>query len=167
MNAPALDRLRQWYAGLAERDQRVLRWGTAAAVVILFVGGLWQAQSAVARTRDAVERKRLDLAFMQAASAEIIAAGPARAMASGEPLLVIVDRAARDSGLAASIGASEPVPPAGLRVRFSAASFDALVAMTARLAQQYGVGVAAASVERGAEPGAVNATLTFRSAAAP
>jgi type II secretory pathway component PulM len=162
----ALDRLRQWHDGLGERDQRVLRWGAAGALAILLVGGLWQAQSAVAGTRDAVERKRLDLAFMQAASAEIIAAGPSRAPASGEPLLVIVDRAARESGLAGAIGASEPVAPDGLRIRFGAASFDALVAMTARLAQQYGIGVAAASVERGTEPGAVNATLTFRSAAA-
>lgn len=166
MSVASVDRLRRWYDGLAERDRRVLRWGVAAALVILVVGALWQTQAAVARTRDAVERKRLDLAFMQAASAEIIAAGPSRPLGSEEPLLVLVDRAAREAGLAGSIGASEPVAPDGLRVRFGAASFDSLVAMTARLAQQHGVAVTAANVDRGAEPGAVNATLTFRSAAA-
>ncbi len=165
MRLPSLDRLRQWFDGLAERDRRVLGWGGAAALAILVTGGLWLAQSSIARTREAVERKRLDLAFMQAASAEIVAAGPTRAVTTGEPLLVTVDRAARESGLAAAIGASESVPPDALRVRFGSASFDALVTMTSRLAQQHGVVVAAASVERGAQAGTVNATLTFRATA--
>ncbi len=166
MNGAPLDRWRRWYDSLAVRDQRVLLWGGALALAILVLGGLWQAQSAVGRMRDAVERKRLDLGFMQAASAEIIAAGPPLAVASGESLLVVVDRAAREAGLAGAIAVSESVPPDGLRIRLNGASFEALVAMTARLAQQHGVGVAAASVERGAEPGTVNATLTFQPAAA-
>jgi type II secretory pathway component PulM len=39
--------------------------------------------------------------------------------------------------------------------------------MTARLAQQQGISVSAASVERTAEPGRVNATLTLHGAATP
>lgn len=162
-----LDRLGAWYQSREEREQRVLRWGGAAAVLIVVLGSLWQLHAAVQRVADRVERKRMDLAFAQAASAEILAAGPLRAAAPGAgadaPLVVLVDGAAREAGLAAQLGASEAVPPNGMRVRFNAASFDALVAMTARLAQQHGVGVAAASVERGAEPGKVNATLTLQS----
>lgn len=167
MTNAAIDRLRRWYESLAERDQRLLRWGAVLALAIVSVGGLWQAQSSVARTREAVERKRLDLAFVQAASAEILAAGPIRTAGSAEPLLVLVDRAAREAGLAAAIVSSESIAPDGLRVRLDAASFDSLVAMTARLAQLHGVVVAAASVERGAAEGTVNATLTFRSSAPP
>jgi general secretion pathway protein M len=162
-----LERVRQWYDTREAREQRVLVTGACAAIGIVLIGSLWQLNSAVARTRDSVERKRLDLAFMQAASAEIIAAGPVRtAVASGESIVVIVDRAAREAGLAQSLGASEAVPPDGLRVRFSAASFDALVAMTARLSQQHGIAVTTASVERAAEAGNVNATFTLRPAGA-
>ncbi len=164
MRLPLLDRLRRRVDGLDERDRRVLGWGGATALAILVAGGLWQAQSSVARMREAVERKRLDLAFMQAASAEIVAAGPTRAFSTEEPLLVIVDRAARESGLAGAIGASETVPPNALRIRLGGASFDAVVAMTSRLAQQHGVSVVAASIERAAQSGTVNATLTLRAA---
>jgi general secretion pathway protein M len=163
MSGSAVARLRDWYQAREPREQRILLWGGLAAAAIVLVGSLWQLNSAVAQRRDDVERKRLDLAFMQAASAEIIAAGPVRAAAdTGEPIVVVVDRAAREAGLAQSLGASEAVPPAALRVRFNAASFDALVAMTAQLAQQHGVTVSSASVERAAEPGTVNATFTLR-----
>lgn len=157
-------RLRDWYQAREPREQQVLFWGGIAALAILLMGSLWKLDSSVDRARAEVERKRLDLAFMQAASAEILAAGPVRMAAStSEPLVVIVDRAARESGLAQALGASEGVAPDGLRVRFNAAPFDALVAMTARLAQQHGVFVSTASVERAAEPGSVNATFTLRS----
>lgn len=168
MSNAALVKLRDWYQAREPREQQVLLWGGIAALAILLFGSLWQLDSRVDRARADVERKRLDLAFMQAASAEIIAAGPVRMAANtGEPLVVIVDRAARESGLAQALGASEGVPPDGLRVRFNAAPFDALVAMTARLAQQHGVSVSTASVERAAEPGSVNATFTLRSSASP
>jgi general secretion pathway protein M len=168
MSNAALVKLRDWYQAREPREQQVLLWGGIAALAILLFGSLWQLDSSVDRARADVERKRLDLAFMQAASAEIIAAGPVRMAANtGEPLVVIVDRAARESGLAQALGASEGVPPDGLRVRFNAAPFDALVAMTARLAQQHGVSVSTASVERAAEPGSVNATFTLRSSASP
>jgi general secretion pathway protein M len=167
VSGSALEQLQQWFQAREPREQRILVWGGCAAIAIVLFGSLWQFNSAVARTRDNVERKRLDLAFMQAASAEIIAAGPLRtAAATGESIVVIVDRAAREAGLAQSLGASEAVPPDGLRVRFNAASFDALVAMTARLAQQHGIAVSTASVERAAEPGSVNATFTLRPAGA-
>lgn len=160
-----LQQVQQWYQSRDPREQRILLWGACAAIAIVLIGSLWQVNSAVARKRDSVERKRSDLAFMQAASAEIIAAGPLRtATANGEPLVVLVDRAAREAGLAQSLGASEAVPPDGLRVRFNAASFDALVAMTARLAQQHGIAVSTASVERAADAGSVNATFTLRPA---
>jgi general secretion pathway protein M len=167
MSGGALGQLQRWFQSREPREQRMLSWGAAAALAIVLIGSLWQLNSAVARTRDNVERKRLDLAFMQAASAEIIAAGPVRTVAaSGESIVVIVDRAAREAGLAQSLGASEAVPPDGLRVRFNAASFDALVAMTARLAQQHGIAVSTASVERAADAGNVNAIFTLRPAGA-
>ena len=165
MSASPLDSLQSWYAQREPREQRILLFGAIAAVAIVLLGGLLALRGSVAAAQARVERKQQDLAFLQAASAEVLAAGPIRPAApSTEPIVVIVDRAAREAGLAEALGSSEAVPPGGLRVRFNAASFDALVGMTARLAQQQGISVSAASVERTAEPGRVNATLTLHGA---
>jgi general secretion pathway protein M len=168
MNVSALASLQSWFAQREPREQRILLIGGVAAVLILLVGGLLALRGAVDAAQARVDRKQQDLAFLQSASAEVLAAGPVRPGAvSSEPIVVVVDRAAREAGLAESLGSSEAVPPSGLRVRFNAASFDALVGMTARLAQQQGIAVSAAAVERTAEPGRVNATLTLRSSASP
>ena len=168
MSVSAVASLQAWYAQREPREQSILLIGGVAALLIVFVGGLLALRGSVTAAQSRVERKQQDLAFLQSASAEVIAAGPLRPSAgSAEPIVVIVDRAAREAGLAESLGSSESVPPSGLRVRFNGASFDALVGMTARLAQQQGIAVTAATVERTAEPGRVNASLTLRSSAAP
>jgi general secretion pathway protein M len=168
MSGSALASLQSWFAQREPREQRILVIGGFAAALIIILGGLLALRGAVAAAQARVDRKQQDLAFLQRGSAEVLAAGPVRPGAgSSEPIVVVVDRAAREAGLAESLGSSEAVPPSGLRVRFNAASFDALVGMTARLAQQQGISVSAASVERTAEPGRVNATLTLRSSASP
>ena len=168
MSGSALASLQSWYAQREPREQRILAFGGVAAIVIVILGGMLALRGSVAAAQARVDRKQQDVAFLQSGSAEVLAAGPVRvASAASEPIVVVVDRAAREAGLAESLGSSEAVPPSGLRVRFNAASFDALVGMTARLAQQQGITVTAAAVERTAEPGRVNATLTLRSSASP
>jgi general secretion pathway protein M len=168
VSGAALASLQSWYSQREPREQRILLLGGIAAVAIIIVAALLLLRGSVDAAQSRVERKQQDLAFLQSGSAEVLAAGPVRGGgASSEPIVVVVDRAAREAGLAESLGSSEAVPPNGLRVRFNAASFDALVGMTARLAQQQGIAVTAAAVERTAEPGRVNATLTLRSSATP
>ncbi len=170
MNLPGLQGLRDWYAGREPREQRVLLFGGIAALAIVVLGGLWQVRSTVTQLEARVDRKRQDLQFMQAASAEIIAAGPALANrivgAPAEPLVVVLDRAARESGLIDALGSSEAVG-AGLRVRFNAASFDALVGLVTRLSQQNGIVVDSATIERAGAAGTVNATLTLQPSSPP
>ena len=170
MSNAAVQALRDWYAQREPREQRVLQLGAVAALAIIVLGGLWQARSVVTRLEARVERKRGDLQFMEAASAEIIAAGPAlanRLAGPAEPLVVVLDRAARESGLIDALGSSEAVGASGLRVRFNGASFDALVGLVTRLSQQHGIVVDTASIERAATAGTVNATLTLQSPASP
>jgi general secretion pathway protein M len=82
-------------------------------------------------------------------------------VATGESLLVIVDRSARESGLASSLAGSEPSGPGGLSVRLEKASFDALIAWLARLSQQNGIRVDTATIENGGAPGIVNAAVVL------
>jgi type II secretory pathway component PulM len=76
-------------------------------------------------------------------------------------MLVIVDRSARESGLASSLAGSEPSGPGGLSVRMQKAPFDTLVAWLARLSQQNGIRVDTASIENAGAPGLVNAAIVL------
>ena len=90
-----------------------------------------------------------------------IAVIPPPSTARGESLLVIVDRSAREAGLANALSGSEPGGPGNLSVRLEKASFDMLVGWLARLAQQNGVTVDSAIIEKSGVPGLVNANIVL------
>ena len=46
--------LRNWYAGLTERDQRMVLWGGTAAAALLLVALLWQLGASVATAQERV-----------------------------------------------------------------------------------------------------------------
>lgn len=165
MNA-LVEKVSGWYAGLAPRERAVVLYGGIAALLIVVGGGLLSLHQKVERTRERVAQKQRDLAFVQAATAEIIAAGPIRpAGASNEPLVVLADRATRQAGMVEALSASEAGPDGSLRSSFRAVSFDALAGMVASLNAQAGVTVQSAEIESTGEPGKVNATVVLRPAA--
>jgi type II secretory pathway component PulM len=149
-----------WYAGLSERDKRVVIWGGAAAAVLLVVGLVWQLGVSVANARERVEQRRQDLAWIEAVTPRIQAAPTARA---DEPLTIAVDRMAQEGGLADALAAVEPASTGALRARFTGASFDSLALLLARLQKERGVVAETASVSATGETGLVDATLVLRS----
>ncbi len=151
--------LRDWYAGLAEREQRMVLWGGAAAVVLLLGGLIWQLGSSVAAAEERVERRRQDLACIESVTPRLQATPAAR---PGEPLTIAVDRMAREGGLADTLASVEPASSGALRARFTGASFDALTLLLARLQKERGVVTESASVSATGEPGLVDATLVLR-----
>ena len=72
-----------------------------------------------------------------------------------------MDRSARESGLGSALSGSEPGGPGTLSVRLEKAPFDALIAWLARLAQQNGVAVDSATIEKAGAPGLVNAAIVL------
>ena len=88
------------------------------------------------------------------------AAGTSAASASGESLLVLIDRTAREAGLGNSLRDQSPDQNKALRLRLEGVQFDAMVAWLASLQSQYGVSIEAAAVD-GTGPGIVNASLTL------
>jgi type II secretory pathway component PulM len=152
-------KLRDWYAGLAEREQRMVLWGGSAAVVLLLGGLIWQLGTAVAAAEGRVERRRQDLAWIESVTPRIQAAPAAR---PGEPLTIAVDRMAREGGLADTLTSVEPASSGALRARFTGASFDALTLLLARLQKERAVVTESASVSATGEPGLVDATLVLR-----
>ena len=136
--------------------------GAIAAAAILLFGVIVPLDRSVARERAKLTQKRADLAWMQSVAPEIAASAPPPS-ATGESLLVIIDRSARESGLGTSMAGSEPGGPGSLSIRLEKAPFDALIGWLARLSQQNGVTVDSAVIEQAGAPGVVNAAIVLHS----
>ena len=147
-------------AALSPRERRLLLLGGIAAVAILIFGMLIPLDRSVSHAQDRLAKKRADLSWMQSVAPQI-AVIPPPSTARGESLLVIVDRSAREAGLANALSGSEPGGPGNLSVRLEKASFDMLVGWLARLAQQNGVTVDSAIIEKSGVPGLVNANIVL------
>lgn len=77
-----------WFAGLADRERRLVLWGGGAAAVLVLAAIIIQLGSSVAAAEERVERRRQDLAWIEAVTPRLQAAPAAR---PGEPL-AIADR---------------------------------------------------------------------------
>ena len=151
-----------WLAALSERERRIVQVGAVLVAVLFVVGVLLPLDRSVAQAHERLAKKRNDLTWMQGVAPEL-AASPQPPSAAGESLLVIVDRSARESGLAGSLAGSEPAGPGGLSLRLQKAPFDTLVAWLARLTQQNGIRVDSATIDSAGSPGLVNAALVLHS----
>ena len=156
-----MNKLLAWYAGLQRREQRVVAvGGIAVAVLFLVLGILMPLQSAVSSAVRRNETKRQDLAWMQVNAPEIRAAGGQLPADTGEAPVVLVDRVAREAGLASALRGTQP-SGTGVRVQLEAAPFDTLVSWLATLDERYGLAIETITVDRTAQPGMVNASITF------
>jgi general secretion pathway protein M len=147
---------------LSERELRLVKFGGIAAVLILIFGVLIPLNSSVAKARARVAQKQADLIWMKGVAPFLAESGPIHSGASGESLIVIVDRSAREAGLEKALAGSEPNGPGGIQVRMEKASFDAMIAWLSRLSQQNGIGVDGASIDTTGTPGVVNAAVVLR-----
>lgn len=149
------------FAALSARERRLVMAGGVLAALIFVFGILIPLDRSVAHAQQRLAKKHADLSWMQSVAPELAATAPPPA-ATGESLLVIIDRSARESGLAGALSGSEPGGPGSLSVRLEKAPFDTLVAWLARLAQQNGVSVDSATIEKAGAPGTVNAAIVLR-----
>jgi general secretion pathway protein M len=150
------------FSALPQRQQQLIIGAVVLAVVLFIIAVLVPLDHSVTSAQQRLAKKRADLAWMQSVAPEL-ATAPAPPSDSGESLLVIIDRSARESGLAGSLTGSEPGLGGSLSVRLQKAPFDTLVAWLARLAQQNGVVVDSATVDGAGAPGLVNAAVVLRS----
>jgi len=161
----AVDQAKQWYGSLSPREQRMVAWGAALAVMMLFIFALIvPLYSAASAAEERVTRKSEDLNWMRSVAPELRAAGPATASAGGQSLLVVVDQSARQAGLGSSLSNIQPSGAAGggVRARLENAPFDITVAWIALLQQRHGVTVDSATIDRASQPGLVNASLILK-----
>lgn len=147
---------------LSEREQRLVQIGALAGVLILIFGIVMPLDSSVSKARARVAKKQADLVWMQGVAPYIAAApAPSSASGSGESLLVVVDRSAKESGLDKSVVGTEPSGPGSIQVRLEKASFDAIIGWLSRLGQQNGLSVDGATIDIAGAPGVVNAAIVL------
>jgi general secretion pathway protein M len=171
MNLDALlGRLRGWLATLSERERTlVYAGGAVAALGLLYLVLVLPLHTLQAKSAARVEQKAADLAWMRQVAPAVAAAaasGGGAAAQTGESLVVLIDRTAREAGLGAALRDQSPDGEAGLRLRVEAATFDTLVEWLGRLQERHGVTIEAANFDATGNPGLVNASLTLSHSAA-
>lgn len=155
--------LTNWYERQSERDQRVLRWGSVIVVVMVILGVLVPLQRALSKARTHVAQQQADLVWMRSMAPTLAAAGPGPAATpSSESLVVVIDRTARESGLAQALTGSQPSGNGAMRVQLENADFNLLIGWLSRLGSQMGVRVESASVTTSGGAGVVNATVLLQ-----
>jgi len=159
-----MDKLKVWFAGLGERERRIVLAGGAALALLLLVGAvLMPLHAALSTAVRRSETRRRDLQWMRVNAAEIRAGALLAGAAANEPPVVVVDRTAREAGLAAALRGTQP-SGAGVRVQLEGAPFDTMLIWLGTLDQRYGLAVESITVDRAARTGTVNANVTFATA---
>ena len=154
--------LSNWYSRQNERDQRVLFWGGIAAGVMVLALILLPLQRNLSKARARVAQQQADLAWMRQAAPTLAAAGPGPAAAAtqpGESLVVLIDRSARESGLAQALTGSQPAANGAMTVRMENADFNLLIGWMSRLVAQHDLRVESASITGNGTAGLVNAAV--------
>ena len=158
-----MNRLATWLQSLEERERiLVCAAGLLVAIFLLYFALFAPFYKAVSTRTARVERKQQDLAWLRSVAPTVRQISASRPGAnSGESLVVLIDRTARQSGLDRSLTGQTPNGDRGMRVRLESANFDALIAWLSGLQQQYNVSVESAAIDRTDKSGLVNASLVL------
>jgi general secretion pathway protein M len=156
-----IERMTLYLQRLQPRERRMVLFGALAALLLIIVATVLPLQRSVAAVEQRVERKRDDLQWLRSMAPQLAGLQVGTPPPLRESLVVLVDRTARDSGLAKSLAGSQPSGDGGLNVRLDQTPFDTLVAWLSQLRERYGVRVDAATIDAGKDSGNVTATLVL------
>jgi len=159
-----VNRLKAWYAGLEERERRMVSVGAIVLAILLVFGGIvLPLDSAVSSAIKTKETRAADLAWMRINAPEVRAGSATLMTDTSEAPVVLVDRIGREAGLGGALRGTQPsgAGGTGVRVQLEAAPFDTMITWLATLDEHYGLSIESISVDRAARPGIVNANITF------
>lgn len=156
-----IERLVQYLQRLEPRERRIVLAGAGAAALLIIVAAVLPLQRSVAAVEQRVERKRDDLQWLRSMAPQLAGLQGSVPPPLRESLVVVVDRSARESGLAKSLVGSQPSGDGGLNVRLDQTPFDTLIVWLSQLRERYGVRVESATIDAGKGSGNVTATLVL------
>ena len=160
----ALADLKVRFMELQPRERIIIVVGAVLVLLTaIYVLGLAPLNKAVNARNQHIAQKQADLAWMQSVAGKLSAMGNALPAAanSNESMVVLIANSANGGGVASALTGQSPDGPNGVRVRFEAVQFDTLVLWLGALQRNYGIHVKAAEINRAAESGQVNASLTL------
>ncbi len=156
-----IERLQQYIQKLSARERAILLGGSVIALVLVITAIVLPLQRSVSATEARIKQKRDDLVWLRSVAPQLGTLQNARRPSLNESLVVLIDRTARESGLAQALVASQPSGDGGLNVRLEKLPFDTLMGWLSQLHRQYGVRVDSATVDSAKEVGTVTATLVL------
>jgi general secretion pathway protein M len=157
-----LANVKNWFRGLAQREQYAVLGGAAASVALLLFAAWMPLERRVSHLEDSVHTKQADLAWLQSVAPQLGVLRNAPSGSGGQSLVVLVDGVARQTGIARSVAGSQPGDNGTLSVRLEQVPFDALITWAGELVQHHGVRVVSANIDGGAAVGSVSATFVLR-----
>lgn len=168
-----IDGLSRRWAAMGRREQRVVIGGGIVLLVVL--GQVAVVEPGLAwleQRRRQLEEKNATLAWMQRSAQEMarlrsagVAAAASRAP-SGESLLALADRTAKEKGLGGALRRVEPDGAGRVRMWFEKAPFAGVMAWLSELEGQRSVRVENLVVDREEQPGQVRVRLVLLGAEA-
>jgi general secretion pathway protein M len=156
-----MPKLEAWFRSLAAREQRMVAFGGAAAVLLLLLGAWLPVERRVSRLEQQVQTRQADLAWLQSIAPQLAALRDRPSGANSESLVVLADRVAHETGIARSLN-TQAGADGTLSVRLEQVAFDSLLNWAGELVQRHGVRVVSASIDSGTSSGMVSATIVLR-----
>ena len=155
--------MKEWFENLVPRERLVVIGGAVVVALVLFWSlVLNPLYSGVDRLSQQIETKRVLIAWMQSAAAEIKGAGNVSVPDTvGQSLVVVIARSTQQAGLDKALRQNQPIGDDGIRVRLERAPFDKVVGWLAQLQAGNGLSLESASFERLTAAGTVNASIVL------
>ncbi len=157
--------MKEWYAGLAQREKLIVTVGAALVALLLIYALLWDplASRATSLQQSVTEQSALH-AWMQDAAAEaqrLRAVGGGTGVNGGRSMLSVVDQTAKSAKLMGAVKRIQPEGAELVRVTLEQAAFDDLMLWLGTLQRSYAIDVADLSIDR-LDAGRVSARLALR-----
>jgi general secretion pathway protein M len=163
-----MQKLKEWFASLQPRERIAVSVAAAlVSLMVVYVLGLAPFYRSVNTLEQSVTTRKADLAWMRSNASElqVLAMSQPQVLApSGESLVVLVGRTAREAGLEQSLTGQTPNGPTGIRVTLQDAAFDMLMVWLNGLQLSQGVTIESATINRAGQSGLVNVSLELNRA---
>lgn len=162
-----MQKLQDWYRTLNPRERIIVLAGSIIVVVVALYTALTPFYKSLHERSERVQRKEADLAWMRSVAGEVQSLGANQPLGSGptgESLVVLVDRTARECGVGSALTGQTPNGDSGIRVRLESAAFNVLVRCLGNLQQAHAISIEQATFDKASRPGLVNASLVLNRA---
>lgn len=155
--------MKDWFNGLAAREQYLVGGGAIVAICIVLWALVWTPlkSGTVALSERVASQEQLLANLYRAEGLKSTAASGRGTTSRAGSMVVVVDQTTRSAGLQSAVTRNQPDGANGIRVTLKDAQFDAVVRWLADLSST-GVVVETVSVDQTPRAGIVNCTLVLR-----